>query len=139
MAALNTLHAETGVALGEIVLKTENVSVHLGGEPIVSDVSFELRAGEVLAVIGPLHDLAAAAAYADRVLLLHGGQMRQCGSPFEVLTAELLSEVYGHPVRVLRERDDSFIIVPLRFVDESPEASVTIDSVFAEQEKKGLT
>lgn len=70
------------------------------------------------AVIVVLHDLAAAAAYADRVLLLSEGGQRLCGTPDEVLTAELLSEVYRHPVRVLRDADGSLIIVPVRFADD---------------------
>ncbi|XPP27460.1 MAG: heme ABC transporter ATP-binding protein [Leucobacter sp.] len=72
------------------------------------------------AVLVVLHDLAAAAAYADRVLLLSDGEMRQCGTPEEVLTAEVLSQVYRHPVRVLRESDGSLIILPMRFADEAP-------------------
>lgn len=78
------------------------------------------------AVLVVLHDLAAAAAYADRVLLLEDGGMRCCGTPDEVLTAEALSEVYRHPVRVLREDDGSLIILPARFADE-PSGGKTSD------------
>ena len=47
-----------------------------------------------------LHDLALAAAWADRVLVLDGGRVAALGAPAEVLTAELLSRVYEHPVDV---------------------------------------
>ncbi|SHN74402.1 ABC transporter ATP-binding protein [Cryptosporangium aurantiacum] len=42
-----------------------------------------------------LHDLDQAAAVADRVVLLHKGTVRAAGLPAEVLTADLLTEVYG--------------------------------------------
>ncbi|WP_033289565.1 ABC transporter ATP-binding protein [Amycolatopsis jejuensis] len=42
-----------------------------------------------------LHDLDQAAAVSDEVVLLSRGTVRATGSPAEVLTAELLSEVYG--------------------------------------------
>ena len=70
------------------------------------------------AVVVVLHDLAAAAAYADRVLLIAEGGMRAWGTPEEVLTAEVVSEVYQHPVRVLRDDRDELVIVPVRYADE---------------------
>ncbi|MFE7504102.1 heme ABC transporter ATP-binding protein [Promicromonospora sp. NPDC057488] len=54
------------------------------------------------AVVVVLHDLALAAAWADRVLVLDGGRVAGLGAPAEVLTADLLSRVYEHPVDVLR-------------------------------------
>ncbi|WP_299052101.1 ABC transporter ATP-binding protein [uncultured Nocardioides sp.] len=42
-----------------------------------------------------LHDLGQAASVADEVLLLHDGVVRAAGAPAEVLTGDLLSEVYG--------------------------------------------
>ncbi|MGO1571073.1 MAG: heme ABC transporter ATP-binding protein [Canibacter sp.] len=74
------------------------------------------------AVIVVLHDLAAAAAYADRVLLLEEGGARAWGSPQEVLTSDTISDVYRHPVRVtVDETTDELMIVPVRFADETAE------------------
>ncbi len=39
--------------IGEVVLKVENVSLGFGGVKALSDVSFELRQHEILAIIGP--------------------------------------------------------------------------------------
>ncbi|WP_045741913.1 ABC transporter ATP-binding protein [Actinoplanes rectilineatus] len=47
-----------------------------------------------------LHDLDHAARVADTLLLLHAGRIHAAGDPFEVLTAENLSEVYGLRVEV---------------------------------------
>jgi iron complex transport system ATP-binding protein len=58
-------------------------------------------AGTGAAVVAVLHDLSLAAAYADRIALLSAGRLRAVGTPGEVLTPELLTEVYRHPVDVL--------------------------------------
>ncbi|AKS32228.1 ABC transporter ATP-binding protein [Mycolicibacterium goodii] len=46
-------------------------------------------------VIAALHDLNLAAVYCDRICVLDGGQVVALGTPHEVLTVELLAEVYG--------------------------------------------
>ncbi|MBE9637984.1 ABC transporter ATP-binding protein [Salipiger mangrovisoli] len=53
-------------------------------------------------VIAVLHDLALAAQWADRVVLLEGGALRASGAPAEVLTPQSLSQVYGIEARVER-------------------------------------
>lgn len=62
----------------------------------------ELRAARGLAVVTTLHDLNAAALYADRVLLLKDGAAMGLGTPQEVLTAEKLRAVYETEVYVGR-------------------------------------
>ena len=52
-------------------------------------------------VLAVLHDLNAAAAYADQVVLMGDGRVVETGRPGQVLTALLLSEVYGHPLMVV--------------------------------------
>lgn len=53
-------------------------------------------AGAVVIVV--LHDLALAAAYADRVLVMSDGRLVADGPPADVLTGDRLSDIYGHPV-----------------------------------------
>ncbi|MFC4336326.1 ABC transporter ATP-binding protein [Salininema proteolyticum] len=50
-----------------------------------------------------LHDLNQAAAVADTIVLLHGGEIRAAGTPDEVLTSENLSDVYGIAIDVDRD------------------------------------
>ncbi|MEQ6896405.1 heme ABC transporter ATP-binding protein [Microbacterium sp. KR10-403] len=52
------------------------------------------------AVVVVLHDLDAAAAYADRLALVQHGRIRLTGAVDEVCTAELLSEAYRTPIEV---------------------------------------
>lgn len=53
------------------------------------------------AVLAVLHDLNLAARYADRVGLMSRGTIRATAPTREVMRADLLSEVYGHPVAVV--------------------------------------
>ena len=82
-------------------------------EHVIAAARGRARAGATVMVI--VHDLSLAAAYADRIVLLEGGRVRAVGSPAEVLTAELLSEVYQHPVTVLTAPEGGeLLIVPVR-------------------------
>ena len=82
-------------------------------EHVIAAARGRARAGATVMVI--VHDLSLAAAYADRIVLLEDGRVRAVGSPAEVLTAELLSEVYQHPVTVLTAPEGGeLLIVPVR-------------------------
>ncbi|PZQ89179.1 MAG: heme ABC transporter ATP-binding protein [Leifsonia xyli] len=70
-------------------------------------------ASEGRTVVVVLHDLSLAGAYADRVALLEDGRLRALGTPVEVLTEQLVSEVYRLPVEVL-VRAGRPLIIPLR-------------------------
>jgi iron complex transport system ATP-binding protein len=52
-------------------------------------------------VISVLHDLNLAAKYSDRTVVLSQGTVVADGSPAEVLTSDLLTEVYRHPMTVV--------------------------------------
>lgn len=49
-----------------------------------------------------VHDLALAAAVADRVTVISGGRSIATGTPFEVLTPQLISEVWGVEAELVR-------------------------------------
>ncbi|MEU6458443.1 heme ABC transporter ATP-binding protein [Streptomyces sp. NPDC047065] len=71
------------------------------------------RAGDAVVVV--LHDLALAAAYADRVAILRAGRIAAEGPPAEVFDEDLLSEVYDQPVEVLpHPRTGALLVVPRR-------------------------
>ncbi len=65
----------------------------------------DLAVNKHLAVLMVLHDLNLAGLYADRVALLVDGRMRAIGEASEVLTAKILSDVYGIPVHVIQHPD----------------------------------
>jgi iron complex transport system ATP-binding protein len=67
-----------------------------------------------LAVLVALHDLNLVERYADRVVVLVGGDLVATGKPAEVLTAPLLSQVYCLPLSVIQTRPGGpSIILPV--------------------------
>lgn len=48
-----------------------------------------------------IHDINIAAKYADRILLLHEGEIVSNGSPSEVLTSENIASVFGVTSRII--------------------------------------
>jgi iron complex transport system ATP-binding protein len=60
--------------------------------------NFNLEQG--ITVIAAMHDLNLAALYFDRLVLLKEGRVLADGTPTEVLTEEMISEVYATSVRV---------------------------------------
>lgn len=71
------------------------------------------RQGRAVAVV--MHDLGLAAAHADRVVVLSGGRLSADGPPEEVLTSDLLTEVYECPIEVVRHpRTDQLLVIPRR-------------------------
>jgi iron complex transport system ATP-binding protein len=71
------------------------------------------RKGDAVVIV--LHDLNLAAAYADRIALMARGRLVACGAPAEVCTAPLLSDLYGHPVDVMRRpKTEELLILPSR-------------------------
>ncbi|MGV9184080.1 heme ABC transporter ATP-binding protein [Arcanobacterium canis] len=52
------------------------------------------------AVVAVMHDIQVAASHCDRIALMSNGKIVAYGTPHEVLTPSLLSEVYGWPIEV---------------------------------------
>lgn len=70
-------------------------------------------AGDAVVVV--LHDLGLAAAYADRVAVLHEGRLAAEGPPAEVFDDVLLSRVYRQPVEVFpHPRSGVPVVLPQR-------------------------
>ena len=77
---------------------TASLDIH-HQEAVLGVVRGRVDAGHGAVVV--LHDLGAAAAWADRVVLVAGGRTVAEGPPAEVLEADVLSSVYRHEVEVL--------------------------------------
>ncbi len=83
-----------------VLLDEPTAALDLRHQEDVLRIARELAA-EGRTVVVVLHDLSLAGAYADRVALLEEGRMRAVGTPAEVLTAPLVSSVYGLEVEVI--------------------------------------
>lgn len=84
-------------------------------ERILAEVLVQARGGR--AVVTVLHDLNAAAFYADRIILMAGGAVVSDGSPREVLDGTVLSRIYDQPMEVI---DHPFRDCPLVLVGRRP-------------------
>ncbi len=62
-------------------------------QQVIANVRKEARAGAVVIMV--LHDLQAAAAWADMVMVLNEGRLFAHGTPREVITGAMLGQVYG--------------------------------------------
>lgn len=66
----------------------------------ILDLVRRLNRREGMGVILVLHDLNYASEYCDRLVLLHGGRLYRLGPPEEVLTYQIIEEVYRTTVVV---------------------------------------
>ncbi|MFD4367450.1 heme ABC transporter ATP-binding protein [Rhodococcus sp. NPDC058521] len=97
-----------------ILLDEPTAALDLAHQETVMTVARE-SAAHGNAVVVVLHDLALAAAYADRIVVLEKGHVVADGPPDEVLSETLLTAVYGHPVEVMpHPRTGATLVVPKR-------------------------
>ncbi|GIF37001.1 ABC transporter ATP-binding protein [Actinoplanes xinjiangensis] len=67
----------------------------------VLDLCAELHERQGRTLVAVLHDLNHAARYATHLIAMRSGRVARSGPPSEVLTAELVEEVFGLPCRVI--------------------------------------
>lgn len=86
---------------GILLLDEPTAAVDLRHQEIVLELARAVaEAGGAVVVV--LHDLESAAAWADRLVMISDGRIRAEGTPEQVLTAELIAEVYHQPVLIDR-------------------------------------
>ncbi|MFS0727942.1 heme ABC transporter ATP-binding protein [Paenibacillus sp. 1P07SE] len=94
--------AKVMVQQPELILLDEPTTyLDIGYQMQLLDAVRDWQREDGLTVVAVLHDLNLASQYCDRLLVLHDGRLTATGRPHEVLTAELLREVYGADASVL--------------------------------------
>ncbi|MEU6830615.1 ABC transporter ATP-binding protein [Nocardia beijingensis] len=78
------------------------------------------RTAGVAAIIA-IHDLSQAARYCDRIAFLEGGRVRAVGTPEEVLTPELIADIYGIEVSTFHA-NGAVHVVPI----DHPDAEIPL-------------
>ncbi|MEJ3748391.1 ABC transporter ATP-binding protein [Actinomycetes bacterium KLBMP 9797] len=96
-----------------LLLDEPTSALDIGHQQEVLELVDQLRRDHGLTVLATMHDLSVAGEYADRLVLLAGGQVAAVGSPREVLTQELLATHYGAHVRIL-DGTHGPLVVPTR-------------------------
>lgn len=80
----------------------------------VLELVVRLRAEAGRTIVLVLHDIALAARYSDRVVVMKDGAFVTAGDPREVITAELLGDVFGLRARVFPDPVDGLpTVTPL--------------------------
>ena len=77
-----------------LLLDEPTSSLDIGHQITILQLLDKLRHTERLTVISAMHDLTTAARFADRIVLIHEGNILADGLPEVVLDAQLLSRVY---------------------------------------------
>lgn len=109
--AVSTLSGGESQRLGLATVLAQSPALFLLDEPSNHlDLRHQIAAMELLrrraretgrAVIMVLHDINLAARFCDHALLLHGDGETEHGTAEEVLTADRLSRLYDHPIRMV--------------------------------------
>jgi len=86
----------------------------------VLDLLVDLNREQGTTVVMVLHDLNHAARYASTVVAVKDGRIAACGPPREVVTVELVAEVFGVPARVLTDPDTGAPLVLARGRHDRP-------------------
>lgn len=94
-----------------LLLDEPTSALDLGHQVSVLELVDDLRGTEGLSVLAAMHDLSAAARFADRLILIDHGRIVAQGSPADVLRPDLLSAVYGTPLTV-QSIDGELVVLP---------------------------
>ncbi len=96
-----------------LLLDEPTSALDLGRQQLVLELVDELRHDHDLTVVAAMHDLSLAGQYADRLVLLDRGRVIGDGKPADVLTEELLTELYDATIQIVRE-DGHVYVLPRR-------------------------
>ena len=84
-----------------LILDEPTAHLDISFQTGIFDTVERVRRSTKVTVLVAMHDLTLAAQYCDRIAALHQGSILAIGEPREVLTAELISRVFGTPVSVV--------------------------------------
>jgi iron complex transport system ATP-binding protein len=74
---------------------------------------------EAKTIVAVLHDLNLASQYCDRIVLLKNGVLRYQGSPAEILTGEVVEDIYGIKAVVKTDEYGRPFVLPRRSAQEA--------------------
>jgi iron complex transport system ATP-binding protein len=84
-----------------LFLDEPTAHLDIGHQVQIMDLLRQLNREQSLTIVVVLHDLTLAGLYCDRLILLHEGRLHRVGLPVDVLTEEVIEEVYRTPVTVM--------------------------------------
>jgi ABC-2 type transport system ATP-binding protein len=107
--------AQALVGAPELLLLDEPTSaLDLGRRMDALELIDEVRREQSLTVLSAIHDLTLAGQFADRLLLLSGGQVAATGEPAKVLTDAVLADHFGSGIQVLMTDSGEIAVISSR-------------------------
>jgi iron complex transport system ATP-binding protein len=97
-----------------LLLDEPTSALDLGRRVDALELVDELRRERSLTVLSAVHDLTLAGQFADRLLLLDGGQVAAAGPPAAVLRDDVLAPRFGPGVQVMRTADNMLVVMSRR-------------------------
>jgi iron complex transport system ATP-binding protein len=97
-----------------LLLDEPTSALDLGRRMDALELIDEVRREQSLTVLSAIHDLTLAGQFADRLLLLSGGQVAATGKPAEVLTDAVLADHFGSGVQVLMTDSGEIAVISSR-------------------------
>jgi iron complex transport system ATP-binding protein len=97
-----------------LLLDEPTSALDLGRRVDALELVDELRRERSLTVLSAVHDLTLAGQFADRLLLLAGGQVAAAGTTRTVLRADVLGPVFGPGVKVLADAGGDPVVISHR-------------------------
>ena len=84
-----------------LFLDEPTAHLDIGHQVQIMDLLRQLNRERSLTIVVVLHDLTLASLYCERLILLHEGRLHRIGLPMDVLTEEVIAEVYRTTVTVM--------------------------------------
>jgi iron complex transport system ATP-binding protein len=97
-----------------LLLDEPTSALDLGRQQQALELLDGLRRDECLTVVTALHDLSLASQYADRLLLMDGGEVVADGTAAEVISERTIGAHYDADVRVVHDADGTVTVLPRR-------------------------
>jgi iron complex transport system ATP-binding protein len=107
---------------GEILLLDEaTAGLDLNHAIEIMELMRKKAGEEGKTVVAVLHDLNLASQYCDRIVLLKNGRVRYEGSPRDILTEEVVEEIYGVRAAVKADEYGRPFVLPRRAAAPAPQ------------------
>ena len=111
-----------------LLLDEPTSALDLGHQQQALELVDRLRLDDGLTVVSTLHDLTAAAQYAERLVLLDHGRVAAAGTPGEVLSVSRIQQVYRALVSVTADSSGRPVLTPVRPPGTAPPSRRDVDS-----------
>lgn len=101
-----------------LLLDEPTTYLDIGHQVAVLDLCAELHREGGRTLVAALHDLNQAARYATHLIVLHDGRIAASGDPAQVLTAELVEEVFRLRCRIIADPHSATpLVIPIAPAD----------------------